>query len=250
MGQQGAFVGMTPAAGGDHARWVADSVIAGTGVAAIVPDRFEAYARILHPLPDGQRWADVAPMFLGAGDERYDYPYAGPRLAVEGDLGPGTVDALAAALAPSARDGCHFGLWDGWGWLHTGATALYVASDGGPEATRAQEELLRQRHDRSMSGVRSFIGACPLSDDVGGGRPMRLFDGPVESVRAIGYDPFGDGSFSRQSPQWWWPLDRTWFVATEIDYPWTYLAGAQPLVADVLASLSAESTWITPDTRW
>jgi hypothetical protein len=241
---------MTPADSVDHARWVVDSVIAGTGVAAIVPTGFEAYARILHPIPDGQGWDDLAPLFLGSGNEPYDYPYADPLLAVEGDLGPETVDALAAALTPSTRGQCHFGLWDGWGWLHAGAVVVYYApADRSPEAARAEEEL-QQRHDRSMSGVRSFIGVCPPSDDVGGGRPMRLFDGPIESVRAIGHDPFGDGSFSGQSPQWWWPSDRSWFVATEIDYPWTYLAGSEPLVADVLASLPAESARIAPDARW
>jgi hypothetical protein len=250
VGLYGAFDGMTPAVSADHARWVVDSVIGGSGVTAVVPAGFAAYARILHPLPDGERWEEVAPSFLGSGDEPYDYPYADPLLAVEGDLGPETVDALAAALAASARGRCHFGLWDGWGWLHAGAVAIFSAStDGGPEAARAQEEM-QQRHDRSMSAVRSFIGACPLTDDVGGGREMRLFNGPIGSVRAIGDDPFGDGSFGRQSPQWWWPLDRTWFVATEIDYPWTYLAGTEALVADVLASLPAESTPIAPSARW
>jgi hypothetical protein len=192
----------------------------------------------------------VAPFFLGAGDEPYDYPYADPVLAVEGNLGRETVDALAAALAPPARGLCHFGLWDGWGWLHATAVALgFASADSGADAARAQEEL-RQRHDRSMRGVSSFVGACPLSDDVGGGRAMRLFDGPIGSVRAIGHDPFGDGSFSRQSPQWWWPFDRTWFVATEIDYPWTYLVGTDGLVTDVLASLPAEATPIAPSARW
>jgi hypothetical protein len=234
----------------EHARWVVDSLIAGTGVAAIVPTGFAAYVRILHPLPDGERWEDVAPCFLGSGEEPYDYPYAEPLLAVEGDLGPGTVDALAASLAPSAQGQCHFGLWDGWGWMHAGSMVVsYASADGSPAAARAQEEW-QQRHDRSMSSVHSFIEACPLSDDVGGGRPMRLFDGPIESVRAIGHDPFSDGSFGRQSPQWWWPFDRTWFVATEIDYPWTYLAGSEPLVADVLASLPVESARIAPDARW
>jgi hypothetical protein len=250
VGQPAPFEGLTPAASVDHAQWVVDTLTAGTGVAAIVPAGFEAYARILHPLPDGQRWKDVAPLFLGSGGEAYAYPYADPLLAVEGELEPQTVDALAAALAPSARGQCHFGLWDGWGWLHAGAVVVsYASADGSPQAERDQNEL-QQEHDRVMGGVRSFIGACPLSDDVGGGRPMRLFDGPIESVRAIAYDAFGDGSCSRQSPQWWWPFDQTWFVATEIDYPWTYLAGTEAMVAEVLASLPAESTRIAPDTRW
>lgn len=226
-----------------------DAVTAGTGVVAIVPTGFEAYARILHPLLDGQRWDDEAPLCLGSGDEPYDYPYADPLLAVEGDLGAETVDALVTALAPSTRGQCHFGLWDGWGWLHPGGVVYYAPADGSLVGARAQEEL-QQHYDRSMSGVHSFIGACALSDDVGGGRPMRLFDGSIESVRAIGHDAFGDGSLSRQCPQWWWPSDRTWFVATEIDYPWTYLAGSELLVNDVLASLPAESARIAPDARW
>lgn len=251
MSRQQAFEGMAPADGVDHARWVVDALIGGSGVTAIVPAGFEAYARLLHPLPDGERWEEVAPFFLGSGDEPYDYPDADPLLAVEGDLGAETVDALAAALAPSARGGCHFGVWDGWGWLHPGAMAVVSAStDAGPEAAARAQRELEQRHERSMRGVRSFVEACPLSDDIGGGRPMRLLDGPIESVRTIGHDPFGDGSFDRQSPQWWWPSDRAWFVATEIDYPWTYLAGTESLVADVLATLPAQSVPIAPTARW
>lgn len=240
---------MTPAVGVDHARWVVDALIAGSGVAAIVPTGFEAHARILHPLAVNRRWADVAPLFLGAGDEAYDYPYEYALIEVEGNLAPQAADALAAALAPSTPGWCHFGLWDGWGWTHAGASGVYFSSaDDGPAAARALEDL-QERHERSMRRAHSFVAACPLSDDVGGGRPMRLFDGPLQAVGTIGYDPFGDGSFTRQSPQWWWPSDRTWFVATEIDYPWTYLAGPERLVAEVLASLPAESAR-TPDARW
>lgn len=250
VGHGGAFDGLTPAGSVEHARWVVGTLIAGTGVAAIVPTGFDAYARILHPLPDGQRWVNVAPDFLGTGEEPYDYPYADPLLAVEGDPGAETVDALADALAPTTPGRCHFGLWDGWGWLHAGSVVVsHASADAGSEAERARDEVQR-RHERSMSGVRSFVEACPLSDDVGGGRPMRLFDGPIESVAAIGHDAFGNGSLSRQGPQWWWPFDRTWFIATEIDYPWTYLAGPEPLVRGVLDSLPAESIRIPPHARW
>jgi hypothetical protein len=235
------FEGMVPAAGVDHARWVVDALVGGRGVAAVVPGGFEACARILHPLPDGERWRDVAPSFLAAGDEPYEYPYAEPLFAVEGDLGPAAVDALATVLAPSTGGGRgHFGLWDGWGWLHPGA-AVVLSS--------ARDEA-QQRHDRAMLPVHTFAGTCPVADDIGGGRSMLLLDGPLESVGSIGYDPFGDGSFTRRSPQWWWPPDRTWFVATEIDFPWTYLAGPEPLVDAAVAALPTESTRITTTARW
>jgi hypothetical protein len=38
-----------------------------------------------------------------------------------------------------------------------------------------------------------------------------------------------------QSPNIWWPDDRAWFVATEVDYAWTYVAGPRRL-ADALLS--------------
>ncbi|HEY8544065.1 MAG TPA: hypothetical protein VIL36_03425, partial [Acidimicrobiales bacterium] len=238
----------------EHARWVVEALVHGDGVTGIVPGGFEAYARILHPLADGQRWADVAPMFLGPGDASYDWPYADPLLAVEGNLGEEAVDALADALTPWAPDGCHFGLWDGWGWLHAGSSLVFVAveTDDGEDSetvARAQAEAERH-HDEATRGVWSFVEPCPLTDDVGGGRPMLLFDGPIGAVRTIGYHLVDNAPLSRQSPQWWWPPDRSWFVATEIDYPWTYLAGPEALVGEVLAALPTESTRISPTARW
>jgi hypothetical protein len=55
---------------------------------------------------------------------------------------------------------------------------------------------------------------------------MLLFDGPLHAASAIGGpSPFDDQVLDRRGPQWWWPANRSWFAATEIDYPWTYLAG-------------------------
>lgn len=82
---------------------------------------------------------------------------------------------------------------------------------------------------------------------------MRLFDGPIEAVGAIGHDAFGEG-LSRQGPQWLWPADRSWFVATEIDFAWTYLDGTEALVDRVLAGLAGpapvEAVRIRADARW
>jgi hypothetical protein len=222
-----------------------------TGVTSVVPGGFAAYARVLHPLPDGERWADVAPAFLGPGAEPYEYPLAEQLVAVEGSLDEGAVDALAAVLAPASPPGpCHFGLWDGWGWEHPGAVGLYVVSvDGGPGDARATAEW-RRRWAEQMRRVWSFVDACPRSADAGVGRSMLLFDGPLAAVAAIGHDAFGDGDLSRQSPQWWWPADRSWFVATEIDVPWTYVAGPQALVDTVLALPGVDAVPVSPSARW
>jgi len=37
-----------------------------------------------------------------------------------------------------------------------------------------------------------------------------------------------------QTPNLWWPQDRAWFVASEIDYSWTYVAGSHEMLAALL----------------
>jgi len=51
-------------------------------------------------------------------------------------------------------------------------------------------------------------------------RDYWLFTGPVEAVTATA--PLAG---LEQTPNLWWPADRAWCVATEIDLPWTYVAG-------------------------
>jgi hypothetical protein len=250
-----AFDGLTPADDAAHARWVVEELAASMGVSSVVPARFEAYARLLHPLPGDQRWAEVAPTFTGHGLERYEYPYADQLLAVEGSLDAAIVDALVGVLAnaTSKPDCCHFGLWKGWGWLHAGSSSLYaVDRSRGPLARlRSARELqrVRRQHQLVMQDVHEFAAACPVPPGCGD-RGMLLFDGPIGAVDAIGYDALGQGVLSRQSPQWWWPSDDMWFVATEIDYPWTYVAGPDGLIKAVLALNDLESVRIDRDELW
>jgi hypothetical protein len=42
------------------------------------------------------------------------------------------------------------------------------------------------------------------------------------SVAATGFD--------RPTAGLWWPVDRSWFVATEIDLEWTFVAGDTELI--------------------
>ena len=79
---------------------------------------------------------------------------------------------------------------------------------------------------------------------------MLLFDGPLDAVRSIGTVGVLDDHLHRRSPQWWWPNDRSWFVATEIDFPWTYLAGSHHLVDRIAAETSLETVVLQFDDRW
>jgi hypothetical protein len=46
---------------------------------------------------------------------------------------------------------------------------------------------------------------------------------------------------STQSPNLWWPDDRSWCVATEVDFSWTYVGGSHALIERVLADPALEA---------
>lgn len=61
----------------------------------------------------------------------------------------------------------------------------------------------------------------------GPSRDYLLLQGPLGALPAI-----TDG-LGRQCPNLWWPQDRAWFLVTEIDVAWTYVAGPQALVTAI-----------------
>jgi hypothetical protein len=66
-------------------------------------------------------------------------------------------------------------------------------------------------------------------------RAYGLLHGAVAEAAGV-FDLLG-----RQSPNLWWPNDRAWCVATEIDLGWSYIAGASAAIADVVASADIEA---------
>lgn len=178
-------------------------------VASFVPRSFESVVRVLHRWTDRSgapaRWAEVADE-IGAGDladlhRRYvDVVYGG---AVRDDLAPyhgpdeghldhSSVRALVEVLgdATATPDDVYVAVWEGWG-------------DTPP--TR-------------------FPGAAQLPTP---GRGHFLLRGPLHGVlTSVSAAPAG----RRPTSGIWWPADRSWFVHTEIDFPWTFITGDTDLV--------------------
>jgi hypothetical protein len=66
-------------------------------------------------------------------------------------------------------------------------------------------------------------------------RDYLLYTGPIE----LATTPLDDVWVN--SPHLWWPADRAWIVATEIDFAWTYIGGASSLVGELLDDPRIES---------
>lgn len=77
------------------------------------------------------------------------------------------------------------------------------------------------------------------------GRTMRLYEGTIDDAeQGIVLDDKAVRTTYR--PNIWWPEDRAWCVATEIDFPCTYV-GCTRTAADDLQARSLEIAEVRPD---
>jgi len=231
----------------------------GAGVAALVPDGFPAYIRILHPAGgrNGQhiRWAEVARESGAAMHRLVQFHRLQQRLAEPsmignppetGNLPPELLMALYPALAEhtDTADACYFCLWHGYGFLYDGGisslTFTPIGIDEPPEATRAAAGGWQP-----LSAALRAAARAPSRVQL----PQReylLFEGPLEAAGELGWFMPG-GHFVAQSPNLFWPRDHAWCVASEIDLPCTFVAGSNRLVETLLAQPHLEAWRVFAD---
>jgi hypothetical protein len=211
-------------------------------VGSIVPQGFPAYARVLHPArgPNDRpvRWGDAAAWSgrtlrpatefdaIAIPEVKPDEPMPwrhGPR---NGSLDSDDARALIAILArhTASPETCWFCIWAGYGWSYgSGRSVAMLARSGGPSVPDPEP-----RPDPIPRHVRDG----PLVD-----LPWReyyLYTGPI--IDALAFVPT-----QRQTANLFWPSDRIWCAASEIDLPWTYVGGSEALVEEILASPDIEA---------
>lgn len=77
------------------------------------------------------------------------------------------------------------------------------------------------------------------------GRNYLLFTGELDAAAQMGWWEAEDW-FAPQSPNLFWPVDRSWCVASEIDFDSTVLAGSTALIEAVLARQDLEAWPVEP----
>jgi hypothetical protein len=118
---------------------------------------------------------------------------------------------------------CWFAAWEGFGSLEDGSAAIQFLVDG--SATEAPPpgpyREKPTRHPRFTLPHRGYY----------------LARGPIHAALETVYGM----TWSYQSASLWWPDDRAWCVATEIDFDWTYVGGSKECIAAVLSSPDLEA---------
>ncbi|MPZ99313.1 MAG: hypothetical protein GEU80_08245 [Dehalococcoidia bacterium] len=240
--------GLRPVEDLSVASWIAPRLGPfGGWVGSISPRGFEAYARVLHPVPlDGgtTTWAAVC---AATGKQphalmQWDAIAGVVRTAQEGvetrrsqwdggepntgNLEAGALHALVAELTrhTAADIDCFFALWNGYGWIY--GSPMAVRSDGAPVPPGLPQAVLeapRLRHPN---------------------REYLVFRGPLDALTTNATSKWMGRA---QSPNLAWPADESWCVASEIDFDSTIVAGSPHLVDAVLASPDLEAWPVSPD---
>ena len=223
---------LAPASDAEAARWLETALEKPRGrgdranyAAAVIPRGYEAYVRLFHPA-----WL--------AGEDR-DITWA--------------ETAKLAGTQPHARMQWH---------------AISRAGDDGggprglvpPEAGRMPEWMLGALA-ALLARHTSTPGSCYFTVWDGWGLPelvMLRGRAPHFRLRDRGYYLLaGDvgaaaeriSPLSPQHASIWWPEDRAWCVATEVDMMCTYVGGSEACVAEILADNRLEAWRVSPDDR-
>lgn len=240
-----------------QADWIAPRLAPWQGeytITIVVPAGFEAYARVLHPAEtpgaEGRlvRWADVAAWSAmplrqdtqfhsialppTAPDGAPPYSSQGPQ---EGSLYRPDAEVLAAIVRDwtTTPEDCWFCVWDGFGWDAVGAVAALTEAGQPPEIIEEPEPEPDPVPGPVREGPRVHL---PYRD-------YFLYSGPAEAVGTLASL---DGTWG-QCPNIWWPADRAWCVASEIDLQWTYVGGPRGLIDAILADDRIEALPAAPD---
>jgi hypothetical protein len=228
------------------AAWIAGRLHPfGQDVGSVIPEGYQSYCRLFHPAgPRAQRWSEIArrnDRVVHPGMQFHNIcrprgrPSADPYLRDApdrpqvGSLPFAERSVLVEILRPDTEsaDRCWFCMWDGFGSLDACGVSErvrlpgrhYFFYGGGIEVALVQPPL--------VDGTLSFAVET-------GTPPSQVAAELARAKRQL------RGLFD-QSPNLWWPDDRSWVVATEIDYAWTYVGGSRALVERILGAPRLEA---------
>jgi hypothetical protein len=203
--------------------WLRRSLVGfGRPLSAVVPGHFAAYARIYHP-------------FNGRNEAAHDpEAHSWKAVIVEIPDDPHEAFELAIRGAPS-------------GQAEVGGAPRYIvdilASRLAPATTTPAECFFAVWHGFGGLSPRFRLATLYLPH-----REYHVFAGPLANVTTgSGYSTVW---FSYQSPNLWWPADRAWCVATEVDHAWTYVGASRKVVDDILADPRLEAVETNAQARW
>ena len=253
--------------------WIGPRLGDQSTILGVVPDGYDAYARIFHPIEvQWIKWRDRYP--YSSSEETLTWAAAASRLGTtahplmqwgslvrdrpplrldedgwqwtEPQVGGLPVEQLAAASAllirhTSTPKRCVAALWDGFGWMRPGGASIAISSSEELEPAEV-DRLTAEAGRQSPSPLAPRVLAGPRLELPA--RAYFLFETDLTELgdpRWIRHERWGD------SPNLLWPDDHAWCVASEIDLDSTLVGGSRALIDDLLATDGLEVAELAPD---
>ncbi|MDW3214021.1 MAG: hypothetical protein R8G01_08510 [Ilumatobacteraceae bacterium] len=144
----------------------------------------------------------------------------------------------------SSPDRAWFAIWEGHGF---DSSTRHIAHPG-PLDDEARLQLeqerarLRAKDDRRNSSIRAELTTVPRFTMPY--RTYHLVTGPVSAVTHL-RNPAEPDAWQR--PELFWPDDRRWFVATDVDFWSLYVGGEHEFISDLVGAVATPSEVVTLD---
>jgi hypothetical protein len=237
--------------------WIAPRLHGRFGAVTLaVPSGFAAYVRICHPARDSYgrivKWSEVAQAtgrtahalmqwhaLVGSPDsDKFKGSLWDGEAPNRGNLALPQFKELCDLLGWYTTDAsrCFVGLWIGWAWIE-GAGSAIIRMRRGADRVEDSPELVA-----SAFSVEELNRARLRLPD----RDYVLLAGPLLGATRIRDTGCPELSKS-QSPNLFWPTDRAWFVASEIDFDSTLVGGSVELAQSILAVPGLDAWPVDPD---
>lgn len=181
-------------------------------IANLIPDRFATYCGLLHPFWYRQKivqWhsSELPSGSSGSGSlgERFRELKAVGAQPVLGSPSDEQAQSLIEVLKAftSTPDDCSFLVWEGYAALHGSFAPLVGKEVRLPAPSKSNEGFVLGDRARRYYLRRSSV------------------DETTTTASVVG----------RSLPDFFWPQDMTWFVASDMDLPVTYIGGPPQLAA-------------------
>lgn len=200
--------GVRAAVGIEPAGWIASACTGRPGtVGSLVPAGYEAVLRLHPPDPVPEGWWDAYRELFEAIAE-------------------------VGVRHTSSRERAWFAIWEGHGFDKAASRVAWREPPADEDERREREayrHALRADDVRRNAAIRAALDAVPRFELPH--RRHHLLDGPVVAVSGL-RDPSTGGW---RHPDLFWPDDRRWFVATDVDI-WSVFVGGDEAMIDELAA--------------
>jgi len=191
---------------------------ASSSVGALVPNKYPLFLRVHAPEPGADWWSAYRRLF--------------------------ETTASIGERHTSSPDKAWFAVWEGHGFADRMTQIVWQEplDDATRSSLEQERSRLRDEAKRSNAAIRAALSQIPRFDLPD--RAYYLLAGAVGAATQLS-EP---GPMAKwRNPDLFWPDDRRWFVATDVDFWSLYVGGDHEFISELARSVSTKSEIVTLD---